>query len=167
MATGNIINNTSGVTTVTSLTFNPTTNGIVGTSTNNNASAGYVGEFISSVIPFASSVAVIVNTSTDITSISLTAGDWEVYGNVNQTTVPTNNTQLLGWSSTTSATLPDSSLYNNISLASALLTTSTGISIPTRRYSLSGTTTVYLTAYQVGTAGSGTVCGAIYARRIR
>jgi hypothetical protein len=39
-----------GAATATSVTFSPTTGGIVGTTTNDNAGAGKVGEFISSVI---------------------------------------------------------------------------------------------------------------------
>jgi len=68
--------------TATSIIFNPTTGGILGTTTNNNASAGYVGEFVSSEVLIGSAVSISANTATDLTSISLTAGDWDVWANV-------------------------------------------------------------------------------------
>ncbi len=167
MATGNIINNTLGVGVATSLAFTPTTNGVVGTPTNDNASAGYVGEMISSVIPFASSTAITRNTAQNVTSISLTAGDWDVWGNVNLTNGGTAVTQWLGWTSATSATLPDSSLYNNVSVITATLATSTGVSTPYARYSLTATTTIYLSCYLVNSSGDGSASGGIFARRAR
>jgi hypothetical protein len=83
------------------------TAGIVGTTTNNNANAGSVGEYISSSIPSGSAVSLTSNSPVNITSITLTAGDWLVCGTVDYlvggTTVVT---QFTGWISATSATLP-------------------------------------------------------------
>lgn len=52
---------------------------IVGTATNNNASAGNVGEYVSSFSAL-SGVFVTSAVYVDLTSISLTAGDWDITG---------------------------------------------------------------------------------------
>jgi len=70
----------SGAPTFASLTFSPTTQGIVGTTTNNNAAASYVGEFISSVVLVGTPVAMTTDVAINITTVSLTAGDWDVWG---------------------------------------------------------------------------------------
>ncbi len=158
----------SGSVILSSIVFSPSTSGIFGTITNNNATTGFVGEFVSSVIATASAVATTVNTATNITSISLTAGDWDVWGNVTLVTKVTNITQFLGWVSSTSATLPDSSLYGNFSLVDAdKIATASGVCAPQLRFSLAATTTIYLSSQQAGSAGAGSVCGGIYARRAR
>lgn len=56
---------------------------IGGTITNNSASAGFVGEYIESVISTATNVPGATTVWGNMTSISLTAGDWEVTLNVN------------------------------------------------------------------------------------
>lgn len=142
-----------------------TTPNIVGSATNDAAAAGSVGQLISSVIAAASGVTVNNGATSNVTSISLTSGDWQVWGNVciDYTVagdVPT------GWISLTSATLPDLSLRS-------LLNTTTNIlidwatSVPSQRFSLSGTTTVYLSAYAEFAAGTCKANGGIYARRMR
>ena len=55
-------------------------NGLAGVTTNSNAAAGIVGEYISSSIASGSAVSLTTGVSANVTSISLTAGDWEVYG---------------------------------------------------------------------------------------
>jgi len=151
-----------GAATATSITFSPSTGGIVGTTTNNNASAGFVGEFISSVISSGAAVSFTSTVSKDLTSISLTAGDWEVFGNItwNGTTI----TAGYVWISATSATLPDSSIYNVINplATSAIL----GMPAPFFRASLASTTTIYISGQVAGT-GSLVGSGGVYARRVR
>ncbi len=137
----------------------------IGTTTNNDAAAGQVGEYISSIIASGSAVTSLANASSNVTSISLTAGDWEVYGNVNWVTFGVGVSQIYAWSSATSATGPDQSLYNNLTCVG--MTAPFGFSIPSRRYSLSGTTTIYLSCFMSVSSGNGTACGGIYARRVR
>ncbi|HEX4045443.1 MAG TPA: hypothetical protein VHZ76_07255 [Gammaproteobacteria bacterium] len=153
-----------GVATATSLTFSPTTGGIVGTTTNNNTTAGDVGEFVSSVIPLASAVSAANGTWINVTSISLTAGDWDVWGNV---TISNNSTGLTAgsaWTSIVSATQPDISLISFISVITA---STLGQNAPNLRYSLASTTTIFLSAEAFFSAGTSTACGGIYARRRR
>ena len=134
---------------------------IQGISTNTAAAAGYVGEFVSSVIANASAVSFSSGVSKDLTSISLGAGDWDVTGNITFTPTGTTLANVAAWISTTSATLPDKSLYNGIIFGTA--TTVVSVIAPTVRLLLSGTTTVYLSGNVGATTPSG--CGGIYARR--
>jgi hypothetical protein len=155
-----------GVATATSLAFSPTTDGIIGTTAANNAASGYVGEFISSVIASGSAVTVANNAVVNITSISLTAGDWDVWGNISTVTVPTTTIALAGWTSTTSVTVPDNSLFSSIYLLTGTLGAG-NLCVPQLRYNVSTTTTVYLSITINESSGSGSACGGIYARRIR
>jgi hypothetical protein len=141
---------------------------VQGTGTNNNAASGYIGEFISSVITSGSPTTMSSNAATNVTSISLTAGDWDVWGNVSFVTLGTTPTGINGWVSSTSATVPDQSLRNGMNfLAAAGLTNGSGITAPILRFSLASTTTIYLSGFLSNTSGTGTACGGIYARRSR
>lgn len=169
MTTNNAINSNQSLKTTDDVTFDSvafsnTTKGIIGTTTNDNAAAGSVGQFVTSVI--AASPGVTLNSSgiqQDVTSISLTAGDWDVWGNVAVSSATM--TLMAGWVSSSSATIPDLSLYNPIPCNAAVIT-NTGLCVPGRRFSLSTTTTIYLTA-TANFSGSATACGGIYARRVR
>jgi hypothetical protein len=75
-----------------------------GTTTNGNASAGNVGEYMSSS---ASSVSLVTATPKDIATLTLTAGDWDVWGTF--ASVPagtTTQTLVKSWINTVSATDP-------------------------------------------------------------
>ena len=171
--TGNFVGSTSptlvtptlGAATATSLAFSPTTGGIIGTTAADNATAGDVGEFKSSVIAIASAVSLSTNTSADITSISLTAGDWDVSGNI-FFGPSVGVTNIAAWTSTTSATEPDPSLYNAMSATTAIITGS-GIQTPSLRVNVSSTTTVYISVKAIFSSGTCTGCGGIFARRRR
>lgn len=152
-----------GAATATSLNFGASaTNGSIGVTTNNNASTGVVGEFVSSVIAVASSISLSNNTPANVTSISLTAGDWDAWGNVFFTPGGT-TTNIIGWISSVSATVPDQSLVMQLV---STITNPAGFPVPGMRFSLSGTTTIYLSV-QSGFSVSETACGGIYARRRR
>lgn len=135
---------------------------IVGTTTNNNAAAGSVGEFVSNS---ASGVSITSNVSANATSISLTAGDWDVTGFI--TYIP--SAQLTGINagiSTTSATSPAPPLNAalNLSFASG---SGQAIIAPVTRISIASTTTVYLVANGIFASGTCTVTSFIRARRVR
>lgn len=137
-----------------------------GTSTNNNASAGYIGEFISSEVLNASAVTPGASgTPFNITSISLTAGDWDVWGNIRVNTGSASDTSYLGWTNTVSAAGKDNALIATFGPATAI----SGIcfTVPYARYSLSATTTTYLSARLFYTGAAPTASGGIYARRAR
>ena len=135
---------------------------IVGVNDNSSPTAGNVGEVISSVVTAASPVSMTTTVAKTITSITLTAGDWDVFGHVgvNATTV----TVLLGGLNTTTNTLPALELYNTINQSGSQC----GLNVPGQPYKVANGTTqiVYLIGY--GTA-TGTLVGygGIYARRRR
>ena len=57
----------------------------VGTTTNDSAATGNVGEFVTATVAVGAAVALTTATTANVTSISLTAGDWDVSGQVNFT----------------------------------------------------------------------------------
>lgn len=149
----------------TSLTFTSTT-GLVGTTTNDNAAAGSVGEFVSSNIAAASAISISSNTPKNLTSISLTAGDWDVWGNGVVVSAGNSMTETFVGISTSTGTQPDLSLVAQY-LTSLTNMGSMGLNAPMQRISLSGTTTIYLVVTAVFSTSTATMYGGIYARRRR
>lgn len=169
-ASGTLLMTGQAISTVPSIAFS-STSGVIGTTTNDNAAAGSVGEFVSSTVLAGSAVAATSGNPVNITSISLTAGDWDVTGVVDflpaAGTIPS---QLITWISTTSATLPTRPNEGALSqLASSGLAASTTQALVTGqiRLSLSATTTVYLSATAVFSVSTLGVYGFIGARRRR
>lgn len=150
---------TTGITTP-KITFN-STSGIIGTTTNDNAAAGSVGEILSSTV---SGVAMAANVPKNITSISITSGDWDVYANVYTTPAAgTTTTYFQGGINTVSATIP-TALFSG---GSRVASTGSAYEAPTVRISTSSTITIYLVAnvqFGVSTMNTG---GTIFARRVR
>ena len=145
--------------------------GIVGTTTNNNANAGSVGEL---VINTAAAVSASSGVAGNCTSISLTPGDWEVTGML--ATFPAGGTTtsfVLGGISSTSATFgtinPGPPAVSNAFLHSSAIPAGFqyNATVPSTRFLLSATTTVYL-VHQVTFAGSTMQVGcSLRARRVR
>lgn len=149
-----------------SVSWSDTTKGIVGTTTNNSAAAGYVGEVISNS---ATGVSFSHATATNVTSISLTSGDWNVFGGL--LAVPPGGQSLSYLAcciNTTSATLGNPGTYSNTS-GSGSAFNQIGAAPPTARISIASTTTVYLIVQGgfSGSSGSGSTDGFIFARRVR
>lgn len=144
---------------------------IVGYQDGSSASAGNVGEVISSAVAVGSAVALTTATPANVTSISLTPGDWDVTGNVNLTAASATTAAgalQAGGISITSATLPtDGSEVQELSVA--LTTTSFKTSIPVSRkvINVNAVTTVYLVAEATFTAGTIGAYGVLTARRVR
>jgi hypothetical protein len=159
-----------GAASASSISFT-STSGTIGTATNDSAAAGSVGELISSIIASGSAIGLTATTAANITSISLTAGDWDVFGNVGFLPAATTNiVYIYGWSSTTSVTVPDLSLYSSNQYSAAGLVPGVryiSFAIPTCRISLASTTTVYLSTQASFSVDTLSACGAIYARRRR
>jgi hypothetical protein len=154
-----------GAASATSISFT-STSGIIGTTTNDNAAAGSVGEYVSSNIPLASAINIANNTATNLSSISLTAGDWLVGGNIRIAGTAQAVTRTIVWLSTTSATFPD---FSNINEWNGNTTTfvTYGGAAPMQRISISGTTTVYISGQITFASGTASICGNIWARRLR
>lgn len=156
------------------LTTSPTitTPNIVGTATNNNASAGSVGEYVESVIASGSAVALVSNTAKDVTTISLTAGDWDVDGVVVYTTdASTNYTKLFAYISDGSANTLDITAGRFQNIVTPASVPGAGFSptcnVPPYRFSLASTTTIRLGAFATFSAGTMNAWGKISARRVR
>ncbi len=161
---------TTGITSP-KITFN-STSGIIGTTTNDNAAAGSVGEVITGQVLFASRASVTNNTYKDITSVSLTAGDWDVEGVVGIFGAATTVILLIGgWVNDTSATETDIAyeLYNSYYPGSALGAAGNPqcMTVPKRRFSLTTTTTIYLSTIVSFNTSTATAFGSIVARRVR
>lgn len=143
---------------------------ITGTATNNSASAGYLGEYISSTVLVGSAVTLTTGTPANVTSISLTAGDWEVCGTVSFNPGGTTTiSAIAGGVSTTSAAFPTNPAAGMVAFLNATLTTGQAQQIATGcgRISVSGATTTFLVAQSAFATSTMSAFGFIGARRVR
>lgn len=147
------------------------TNGIVGTTTNNNANAGSVGEFPAPTNLTA--VSLTTNVNANCSSVSLTAGDWDVQGViVFKTAAGTFINGIFASIGTTSATFgPEGTIVNITFNASASGAPTSGaterLATPVVRVSIASTTTVFLVGQSIFTTSTATCDGYLRARRIR
>ncbi len=161
---------TAAAGTFTTLTANTQLIG-KGTATNDSASAGYVGEFLSANAA-SSAVSLTSTTPANATSLSLTAGDWDVSSDIRfaAASASTVTTYVQGGISQTSATLPSEGVNGGaVKLPVNVNTNLSFISvvIPTIRISLASTTTIYLVADASFTVAGLNCGGSIRARRVR
>lgn len=133
---------------------------VFGTTTNDNAAAGYIGEFVESSV---TGVNVASASVTPMTSIALTAGDWDISAvfNYDGGSGPSFATVGVG---TTSGSLTGT--FGKDKVYAVFSSNSGSASIPRVRASLSGSATYYLNA-QLNASGTQTCEGYISARRIR
>lgn len=142
-----------------------------GEPSNGSAAAGEIGEYSESILAVGSATSVTTATPKTIVSLSLGAGDWDVSG-------------VLSWvtAGTTSLTAAFSSLSLTTNVVDATVGRSTGgffaavvagattaVNVPVGplRFSLSGTTSIFLVANQQFTVSTATAYGIIRARRVR
>jgi hypothetical protein len=161
---------TTGATTNSGNTLieaNPSTTGVAihGTNTNDNASSGFVGQYIENTVT--NQAAPTSATWSDVTSITLTAGDWDIslMCNINAGTSATNVNFGIGTASGTSTTGLISGV-NSWALSGIVSGVVTGV-VPPYRVSISSSTTYYLKANVTYTGGGSTCSGRISARRVR
>ena len=142
---------------------------VLGTATNDNAAAGYVGEYNSAAVAAGSAVSLTTATTANVTTISLTAGDWDVSGIVQYTpTATTSVTQLTQGVSTLSATLSPQGTFSKFVTAANILTAiDPAWSLPVVRLALASTTTIYLVSNATFSVSTLTAYGIITARRVR
>ena len=145
--------------------------GVLGTTTNNNASAGYVGEYIESVVAADSVTAAANGVYKDLTSITLTAGDWDVtfLMDINNAGVAAilygGGIGTATGTSTTGLVIGSNFLYTGGTVS---VGANTGIAIPSYRISIASTTTYYgkcVAYYPAG--GPPKFGGRVSARRVR
>lgn len=143
-----------------------------GTVTNDNAAAGYVGEYVESSVG-----ATNIATSSvyfDIASITLTAGDWDISAIANfarNAATFTSTAFEMGIGTASGNNSAGTLTGRNLTILSGVAPTTFNhysTSVPTWRVSITSTTTYYLKGYcSVFTAGSPQSYGRISARRVR
>jgi hypothetical protein len=151
-----------------------TTGQLAGTTTNDSATAGNIGEYISATVAVGSAVSLTTGTAANITSISLTAGDWDVWGFAEFTGASTTTVTALQASiSATSASVAregDGSYHAEGQPSAAIFGTVQDRTLPVGpiRLSLSGSSTsYYLNAAATFATSTCSVYGSLYARRRR
>lgn len=137
-----------------------------GVATNTAATAGNLGEYISSTVLLAGAQALVSTTDRDVTTVSLTAGDWLCNGNA-----WSNNAGTLTvwdvWINTAVNTQPTRPGGGAIARWSGSTTTNIGISSGQLHLLISGTTTVSLGANATFSGGTVSAFGFIGCARIR
>lgn len=143
-----------------------------GTATNDSATAGNVGEFVTATLASGSAVPLTTNTAVNITSISLTPGDWDVWGTVYFTgNASTQISSLIASvSATTGALDGNPGRINTMPYASATLNafaTNPSANVLPFRVSVATTTTYFLIGQSGFTTSTESAFGIIQARRRR
>jgi hypothetical protein len=148
----------------------PATKAIVGTTTNDSAAAGYVGEYVEGI---ASNVSwpTSSNQYGSIVSITLTAGDWDISAILQAVDNTASwagiefGVSTSSGNNTTGMTLGVNWVWDYF--ASVASSDYKPYSIPSYRVSISGSTTYYLKVLSVYTVATPIAYGRISARRVR
>lgn len=145
----------------------PISSVLVGTSTNDSAVAGNVGEYIETLVPVGSAVSLTTATPANVASIALTAGDWDVEASVNFDAAGATITDMVSGIDGTTATIPTdgSECYTGDQTTAATFKDS--VAIPRKRVSLAAPASVFLVTQVTFTLGTVGVFGQINARRVR
>lgn len=140
--------------------------GIRGETSTGNATTGNIGEYLSSPVPLGSAVAVTTTTQTNIASIVLTAGDWDISFDIIYGLTGATSSYLLSSVSLTSATLDTTvGRYCEDSTIRTGITGNFSQSKSTTRFSLSAGGTVYMIAFPIFILGTVIAYGELRARR--
>jgi uncharacterized protein YjbI with pentapeptide repeats len=146
---------------------------VTGKTDGSAASSGYLGEYVTATLALASAITLTTATAANVVSISLTAGDWDVYGVVDFSlaggTSVFGTSGYIGGVSSTSGTLGAQDTYFNFPIDLNNKTGTFGFNVPKQRISVTTTTTIYLVAQATFSTGANTVkaYGTIRARRVR
>ena len=140
--------------------------GIYATTGNVAISSGMIGEIISSSIPSVSSVSLSSTITSDVTSISLTPGNWKISGNVHFIETVATVTAREAGINTVTATLPTdgSEAYNGTQTTTT--TTINTISLTDKYITVVSNTPIFISAQITFSAGSCQAFGNITACRI-
>ncbi|HEV2484225.1 MAG TPA: hypothetical protein VGT08_01730 [Terracidiphilus sp.] len=146
------------------------TSQVQGTTTNDNAAAGFIGEYISASV--ASPGTNISNSATvNLMSVVLTAGDWDTRLHVNwKGSGLTQSFHAISLSQTSGAldsTDPGAGLFNSNGEGFGGGNSTNSQVLGPYRQSLAATATVYGVVQMIFSAGSATAWGLLSARRVR
>lgn len=144
------------------------TGGIIGTATNDNANAGSFGEYAFAQVLSAAAVNLTSGTALTVTGVNLTAGDWDVSGDVAFNLIGiTTLTNIAVAISVTTNTMPGVDGGETL-LATTFTTGQTQVlHTPLVRATLNANTPYYLVARSAFAVSSNSVSGMIRARRVR
>lgn len=135
------------------------------------AAAGDVGEIKKSSIAVGAAISLTTNTFADVTSLSITAGDWDLFFSAEFSGTPTGGTQIAAALTTASGSSTTGMVddgYNFV--VSPSIPTSTAaslIKVGPINISISSTTTYYAKTRGIFTGGTMTAYGTFYAKRVR
>lgn len=134
------------------------------------AAAGYIGQVITSSVGITSATPLTTAIDKSITSITLTAGDWMVSGNIGfiaaATTVPTKLTASISATNNTQAISPNDGGFAQIQATLGTASTNVLTTSP-MRINIASTTTYYLVGTATFTGATLSAYGSISARRLR
>jgi hypothetical protein len=137
------------------------------TNTNDNALAGYLGELVEANVANPGS-GISSGTPFNLTSLSLTGGDWEVMGHIHY--VPANGAAVSWWMASVSLVSATLDFTNSRFTRYGIPYTSQGVDssalVGPTRISVNATTTVYLVGDMAFTSTC-TAYGVLRARRVR
>jgi len=151
------------------LTLDHAAGGLIGTPAADNAIAGAVGEYISAVVA-TPGVALATGVVSNVASIALTAGDWDVEGMVAYHSSGTTNVNDISEGiGTVAATLPVAPGSINCDYLTIVLPAApdTAYLAPRTRISLAAPATIYLVCLAHFTLSTLAAYGQINARRVR
>lgn len=141
-----------------------------GTNTNDNATAGNIGEVVESSVALGSAVPLTSTVPANVTSVSIAAGDWDCWYNILFDTSGTTNVVFyIGTVNTISATLPtppNGGAYSLFNYPGGVPGYSSDV-VGRRRYLVSGTTTVFLIVDSQFTVSTVSAYGHLGCRRTR
>jgi len=130
-----------------------------------DAAAGDVGEYVEAVVATGSAVSLTSTVVSNVTSISLTAGDWDIEGIVDVNFGGVTATDIVAGISPTTGALGAQDTYAKSTLALTGHTDTYGYITPKVRVKPTVTTTYYLVSSSTFTVGTAAVFGTIRARR--
>ena len=135
-----------------------------------DAASGKLGEALRSAIALANAVSLTTATYADVTSITLTAGDWDISGMVSFGGGPITGTGTRAGFGTSAGNSSTGLVLGDNEAISTLIPSATEdptLVIPTWRKNVTSNTTIYLKAFATFTVGAPTAYGRISARRVR
>lgn len=168
-ANGGVLStSSSGVPSIDTTNFSVLSTGLQlkGNNTNTTPPAGFIGQTIGSYVGPGSPVSVSTNTGKTITSISLTAGIWDVSGIIALSGILTGTVFYASISATNNALGGN---YGDDTINTPTMPTAGSanyLTIPSLRVLLSSTTTYYLVIFATFTVGTATSWGRISATRV-
>jgi hypothetical protein len=144
---------------------------LLGTTTNDSAASGFIGEYIESIVLIGAEVALTSTVTADVATVALTAGDWEIRGEVWLDLAATTTVSILATginnASATLITVPTAGATLRQSFPAATVNSKLVQEVGPFRASVTGTPTMYLSVNATFATSTAKAYGKLSARRIR